>query len=152
MLVFLVLGLCGCRSHHRRRNNADESHVSSRKSQVGPLAAFFKRIGVKAEEDEDLNSSPPVGRRMKHKLQKMMEKYAETNIRKAMKKRRRDNLRSLIDLSLYHKYGFDGVMMTRGLEGRAKALLPYLILRSNSTKSGKANMDNLLADLLETKL
>ena len=151
MLVFLVLGLCECRSHHRRRKNGDESQVSSRKSQVGPLAEFFKRIGVKAEED-DLNSSPPVSRRMKHKLQKMMEKYAETNIKKAMKKRRRDNLRSLIDLSLYHKYGFDGVMMTRGLEGRAKALLPYLILRSNSTKSGKANMDNLLADLLETKL
>lgn len=146
MLLFVVAWLCEARVSRRRRCNGERDDCG--KSQVGPLAEFFRKIGVK--EESSRNGALPRGKKMRRKLEKEMERYTEESLKRLMKKRRNRSLRELIDLNLYGKYGLDGIMMTHGLESKASSLLPYLILRSKS--KAKANGDsNRLIDALLRK-
>ena len=146
MLLFLVACFCEARARHRRRYNEEKELPSAGKSQVGPLAEFFRRIGVKNGESSD--ELPRLDKSAKRKIQKYMQKYTEKALKKVLKKRRNQGLRSLMDLNLYTKYGLDGIIMTHGLESKASALLPFLILKSKTKSLGDGNADRLIEALL----
>ena len=138
MFVFFVVYLCSCR-RSKRRERYDFEMENEEKSQVGALADYFKRIGIKERglnEDSDMTD----------KLVRSMKKYSKKDIKKAMKKRGIENLRRLMKLNIYDKYGLDGLVMTQGLDSKASALVPYLI-SANVSKGKRKDLIGQLSKL-----